>query len=392
MVKHECPNCKKIFVRKVDLEYHILKKKKPCMQNIISEDSKINKNDQNTQNAHFYDLNEQNKYINNIKINYLNTESDNKSIFECDLCFKTFSKKSNLSRHKLSYCKKNKLNNLNELNVINKINEKLKNKNEQIDLLIEQNNEIKKQNEKLQKLLIEENLEHKKHTAELHNMILNLIKKETKKKTNKSNINTQNNNIINNTTTNSNNNINNGTVNNNITIQFGKEDLSQIDNKHFLNLIKSNSTGVKIITDLVKMIHFNEEYPQFQNVYMTDLNRGRIILFDGSKWKTITNGEKIIPEIIEKAVEFSNDKENKFRSEYKLNKKAISRLDVIKKYTTKCDNEYLEELKEEYFNEEADNKKEIADCEQFIILVGDKVKELIYNEKDLVVKRKNQPK
>lgn len=188
--------------------------------------------------------------------------------------------------------------------------------------------------------------------------------------------------------TNSNN--TNNTVNNNITIQFGKEDLSQIDKKHFLNLIKSNSTGAKIITDLVKIIHFNEEYPQFQNVCMTDLNRGRVILYDGVKWNTITNGEKIIPDIIEKAVGYSNEKDNQFRSEYKLNKKAISRLDVIKKYTKKCDQDHLDELKDEDFNEEADNKKEIADCEQFIILVGDKVKELIYNEKDLVITKKSQ--
>ena len=44
---------------------------------------------------------------------------------------------------------------------------------------------------------------------------------------------------------------------------FRKEDLSQIDNKHFINLIKSNSTGAKILTDLVKIIHFNKDYPQF---------------------------------------------------------------------------------------------------------------------------------
>lgn len=38
---------------------------------------------------------------------------------------------------------------------------------------------------------------------------------------------------------------------------------------------------------------------------------------------------------------------------------------------------------------EEDNSKEIADCEQFIILVSNKVKELIYNEKDNVTKKKN---
>ena len=59
--------------------------------------------------------------------------------------------------------------------------------------------------------------------------------------------------------------------------------ISIIDKKHFLNMIKSNSTGAKIITDIVKMIHFNDEYPQFQNVCIIDLNRDHILLFDGTK-------------------------------------------------------------------------------------------------------------
>ncbi len=34
MVKHICPNCSKEFKRKVDLTYHIEKKKNPCQQQI----------------------------------------------------------------------------------------------------------------------------------------------------------------------------------------------------------------------------------------------------------------------------------------------------------------------------------------------------------------------
>lgn len=86
------------------------------------------------------------------------------------------------------------------------------------------------QNSEFKKIIVEEKQDHRKETGELHKMIFDLIKKETKNKTNKTNktnINSQNNRTINNTnTTNSNTNttntanINNGTVNNNITIQF----------------------------------------------------------------------------------------------------------------------------------------------------------------------------
>jgi hypothetical protein len=374
---NECPNCKKIFVRKKDLNYHLNEKKTPCVYN----PDKLYKNSQMLTKA----------LEKEPKIKKKDTSSEIIEEIKCEHCLKTFTKKSNLNRHKENYCKEIKKNLDHKDSEIKELLEQLANKDKQIDMLVEQNSEFKK-------IIVEEKQEHKKETKELHKMIFDLVKKETKKKNNKTNINSINNGTINNTNTA---NINNGTVNNNITIQFGKEDLSIIDKKHFINLIKSNSTGAKIITDIVKMIHFNDEYPQFQNVCMTDLNRDHILLFDGTKWNTLTNsGDKIIPEIIEKAVGYSHEKDKTFRPVLKTNKKALSRLDVIKKYTVKCDQDHLTELKDcldpdvniSDINIDTSNTntaREIVDCEQFIILVSDRVKELIYNEKDNVIKKKN---
>jgi hypothetical protein len=369
MTKYKCPKCNREFNRNEHLIRHI-NKKNICVK-IYSNIPNI----PNIPNNEFNKIIENQNVINQYVIN-----QDNNN--ECESCHKIFSSKYNLNKHiRNNVCG---IINKDDYNLeIKQLLEQLANKDKQIDILMEQNCEFKK-------IIVEEKQDHKKETIELHKMIFDLVKKETKKKANKNNINSQNNGIINNTNTA---NINNGTVNNNnITIQFGKEDLSIIDKKHFLNLIKSNSTGAKIITDLVKMIHFNDEYPQFQNVCMTDLNRDHILLFDGVKWNTLTNsGDKIIPEIIEKAVGYSNEKDNIVRPVLQTNKKALSRLDVIKKYTIRCDDEHLEELRDATINENIyeDNTKEIADCEQFIILVSNKVKELIYNEKDNVIKKKN---
>ena len=343
MVTYTCNKCGKVFNKKFNYDKHN-EKKKDCTNNCSQ------------------------MLTNTLKCSQIGIDNNSQLQInlQCTYCNKLFSKKSNLTRHINLYCKNLPIQQTHTNEQIKQMSEMIKDRDKKIDLLMEKNDKLQQ-------------------------MIMDLIKMETEKKASKSKINNQNNGTINNVT-NSNNTNTTNTVNNNITIQFGKEDLSQIDKRHFLNLIKSNSTGAKIITDLVKMIHFNEEYPQFQNVYMSDLNRGRVILFDGSKWNTITNGEKIIPEIIEKAVGFSNEKDNQFRSEYKSNKKAISRLDVIKKYTKKCDQDHLEELKDESILEQVDNKKEIADCEQFIILVGDKVKELIYNEKDIIINKKIKAK
>jgi hypothetical protein len=373
MKKFPCKKCNKEFNRNEHLIRHI-NKKNSCLKNIpiipnIPEYSK---------NGEFEEQKDK--------------ETNNLEKTKCKFCLKCYSTKYNLNKHlKNNVCKFIKCNvadNINDEQNIGvgetiKYTEQLKNKDSQIDILIEQNCEMQKQNKELQK------------------MILDLIKKETKNKTNNKNnwiVNKNKSNISNisntlntlNTSNINNSNINNGTVNNNITIQFGKEDLSEIDNKYFINLIKSNSTGAKIITDLVKMIHFNEDYPQFQNVYMSDLNRGRVVMYDGVKWSTITNGDKIIPDLIEKAVSYSHTKDNQLREEFKKNPRVIGRMDVIKKHTGRCDGERLEELKEQQFNEEADNKAMIADSEQFIVLVSNRVKELVYNEKDIVIKRKEK--
>ena len=427
MVSHECPNCNRKFVRKADLVYHMEKKKKPCvgifiddnnvkdvngLENIIMTRDFNDQMDINTNNDLDLDLNLDlnlnSESVLDVKLDSnldLVTLDDSNSITntfdnfssklklpvgkndenKCEHCLKCFSTKYNLNKHVKTVCKlagfKSNVNlETTELSYV-------EHKDKQVDILIEQN-------EQLKKMLVEESIEHKKQTEELHKMMINLIKKETSKQNKKKvKINNLNNGTINNssnTNTNTNTtNTNNGTINNNIIIQFGKEDLSQIDNKHFINLIKSNSTGAKIITDLVKMIHFNEDCPQFQNICMSDLNRGRVVMYDGVKWNTITNGDKIIPDLIEKAVNYSNTKDNQLRERFLQNPRVLGRMDVIKKYTDKCDTEQLEELKEEQYYGEADNKDKIADCEQFIELVENRVKELIYNEKDKVLKKKN---
>ena len=99
-----------------------------------------------------------------------------------------------------------------------------------------------------------------KQNEEFKNEITNQkkqIKKLTKKNKSKiSNINIEN----------SNNNNSNNIIQ---IIQFGKEDLSVIDNKHFLNMIKNPTiTGTKIPEELVKIIHYNNDHPEMHNIYI----------------------------------------------------------------------------------------------------------------------------
>jgi hypothetical protein len=73
---------------------------------------------------------------------------------------------------------------------------------------------------------------------------------------------------INNTNSNNTNNTNNGTINNYI-ISLGKENLAEVlSKKEKLDILNNRSL---VLENLVKYIHFNENYPQFKNILITNL-------------------------------------------------------------------------------------------------------------------------
>ena len=102
------------------------------------------------------------------------------------------------------------------------------------------------------------------------------------------------------------------------------------------------------------------------------------MIWDDGGWKLST--EDKIPEVIDKVVTFSYEKENELREKFPNNKPLIDRLNVINKYTQYSDNEYLEELKQEQQDEEIDNKDEIKRCANFQKKTYNTFKTTMYNE------------
>jgi hypothetical protein len=82
-------------------------------------------------------------------------------------------------------------------------------------------------------------------------------------------------------TTNNNSTINNGIINNttNITInQFGKENINAISIKEIKELIKNDN----YLVDIVKLLNFNEKYPENHNFCNTSLEGKYISIFNSS--------------------------------------------------------------------------------------------------------------
>ena len=200
-----------------------------------------------------------------------------------------------------------------------------------------------------------------------------LIKTKTKTKTN------TNNNLITNTNTNSNNTINNNqtnnTLNNNIVmVNFGKEDLSIIDEKQFIERIikKPNVSGVKIPDEVLKIIHFNPQYPQLSNIYISDINREKCMVYLDGEWK-LSNVNNI-PQIMDKVCIFSAEQINNLKSKHPNNKPLHERLGTIEKYNNMIDGDYLDDLRDE------GRQVEIARCEEFQKHTYNTLKKTLYNE------------
>jgi hypothetical protein len=93
---------------------------------------------------------------------------------------------------------------------------------------------------------------------------------------------------VTNITNNTNNNYNScnfNTVNNNITINaFGKEDYQYImDNHDFMRkCIKDREYG---LLECLKMMHYNSDVPQNQNIKKLNRKDDFVDVYDGSKWK-----------------------------------------------------------------------------------------------------------
>ncbi len=328
MVKRICSKCNAEFYRKSNYDKHI-NKKFDCRQ--ITSDSDELENEKTD------DLN-----LCSFVQDLCSFVQDEKKLC-CSYCNKNYSSKSTLARHQLNNCKIKKDHENEKENIFKMLLERDK----RIDHLEKQNKILI---EKIDKLI-----DFKDYSKQPSKTITN-------------NLSNSNNNLSNsNNTTN---------TQNNLIINFGKEDLGIIDRQMFLDrVIKNNRlSGVKIPDEILRIIHFNPNYPQLSNIYISDINREKCMIFEDGEWK-LSPVDKI-PEVIEKVVSFSNDVEIELKEKYPNNKRLNDRFDIINKYNNMNNDEYVEELKE---NAE-DNKDLIKRCENFQKMTYNTFKTTLYNE------------
>lgn len=387
----ECDNCLKQFARKSHLEQH-KNKKNPCKSKpkiIQNNPNTIQNNPDTIQNnpknvvMNYYDnekenLNIYNEILENIN-EYIPKEQDK---IICGYCKKIFLNKSNLNKHIKNNCKVKKKQDEEKEKIFQRLLEQeklLKMKDEQIDMLVNQNgvlyNKLNDLEEKVGKIA-------KSNNKPIQQTRTN----KTTTNSNNTNTNTNSNNAINTTNTNSNNVVFN-------LVNYGKEDLAKIDIKHFINnVVKNNkASGVKIPEEILKLIHFNPDYPEHNNIYISDINREKYMVYEDNQWK-LTLEDKI-PDTMDKVVQYSYTKQEELREKYPNNKGLGERLDVINKYTQFMDLDFLEELKDKLIDLEDNNlnlSAQIKRCEDFHKKTYNTFKTTMYNEGNKIKKSKNK--
>ena len=373
MVKRQCPKCKAIFNQKCHYDYHINRKydctpncicsndvnndltnicenlqefAKICENSVINqknekirqENEGIIKSDTNLSN--FAETNRNEK-----QFNFTDNRTNNKTNYEtypCSYCQKKFSTKYTLGRHMNESCKAKKESDNEKENIFKMLLERDK----RIDVLEKQNQLLM---DKIDKLI---------------NMKDNTKSNKTTNKT------TNNTNNSNNTITNTQ---NTNTQNNIVMVNFGKEDLSVIDEKQFIDrIVKNNISGVKIPDEVLKIIHFNPQYPQLSNIYISDINREKCMVYEDGEWK-LSNVDNI-PQIMDKVCVFSSEQINNLKSKHPNNKPLHDRLGTIEKYNNMIDGDYVDDLREE------GRRAEIVRCEEFQSHTYNTLKKTMYNE------------
>ncbi len=359
MVKYTCPTCHKEFNKKSHYLDHTENKKKPCVPTgpiftpeLLQNPPEILQSDeeQSDRDTIIYK---------NGQLYTLASDQTQPKIYICVYCQSTFKRKDNLKRHISIRCQVKKLQDQEKEAIFLQLIRK--------DKIIEDNNDkldkLLKQNENLQTkydMILRQNEDFKKQNELLQEQIKTIINKNI----NKNIIKNQQNNL----------NIN---IMTNKLVKFGEEDLKKINLKYFIEPI-CKKFGKAALVNLTENIHFNPEYPEYQNVYISDINREKYMIFNGKGWMLKEN--TVLYDVLENLFKFCRIKHEETQEIYKNNKKMLDKVNnIFMKYFNLLSGDF-----------DIDDPDLCKRAEDFQTMVNNEIKLLLYNNKDNVIENYNK--
>ena len=149
--------------------------------------------------------------------------------------------------------------------------------------------------------------------------------------------------LINNTGNTTTNNTNsNNTIHNTININnYGEEDTKYITSDYILNLLKCKPA--KAIPELIKHTHFNDEYPENQNIKITNKKGPHIKVMKNNKWE-LQNKEETITDLIDRQQVHLLDEEIEEKIEEKCSNIEKGNIDRCGDLYNNEDKDYMKRL------------------------------------------------
>lgn len=165
--------------------------------------------------------------------------------------------------------------------------------------------------------------------------------------------------------------------------------MEDVDKKLFTTpLLNPILLGKFIILQMIENVYINESHPKYQNILITDKNRGYIKIYNNGKWKT--DNIETINMVIDGIISHSKNILVELKQQYLNNLNAKSRLNTSEKYINMCDSEYLGDLKDEQANRDANNTNHIKRCKDFRVMVYKHTINLFHDNKKILLKQKNK--